>query len=487
MIKMNTIRKINRFKAKFVLVALAFVMLYSCGIPKVTTKENEVALPEQFTTSSTQDTISSAQIKWKDYFDDKNLLELIEETLNNNKELQIVLQKVAMAQNEIQVRKGEYLPNVGLGVSGDVDKVGEFTRNGAVEQNLAIKEGKEFPDPLTNIAVGVYSTWEVDLWKKLRNAKKVAYLEYLATQEGKNLLITNLIAEVADSYYELLALDNQLANLEKNIAIQKNALEIVKLLKESARTTSLAVKRFEAEVQKNQSELYNIQQEIIETENKINFLVGRLPQPIKRDASQFLETEPTFVRLGIPSQLLENRPDVRKEQFELEAAKLNIKVAKANFYPSLGIKAGLGFEAFNPEFLLESPASLLYRASGELIAPLVNRNAIKAYYKNASAKQIQAAYEYEQTLLNAYIEVLNLVSKIDNLENNYDLKNQQVASLDESVEISNLLFQSARADYMEVLLTQRDVLEAKMALIETRKKQLTTMVQLYRALGGGWN
>lgn len=484
---MNTIRKINRFKAKFVLVALAFVMLYSCGIPKVTTKENEVALPEQFTTSSTQDTISSAQIKWKDYFDDKNLLELIEETLNNNKELQIVLQKVAMAQNEIQVRKGEYLPNVGLGVSGDVDKVGEFTRNGAVEQNLAIKEGKEFPDPLTNIAVGVYSTWEVDLWKKLRNAKKVAYLEYLATQEGKNLLITNLIAEVADSYYELLALDNQLANLEKNIAIQKNALEIVKLLKESARTTSLAVKRFEAEVQKNQSELYNIQQEIIETENKINFLVGRLPQPIKRDASQFLETEPTFVRLGIPSQLLENRPDVRKEQFELEAAKLNIKVAKANFYPSLGIKAGLGFEAFNPEFLLESPASLLYRASGELIAPLVNRNAIKAYYKNASAKQIQAAYEYEQTLLNAYIEVLNLVSKIDNLENNYDLKNQQVASLDESVEISNLLFQSARADYMEVLLTQRDVLEAKMALIETRKKQLTTMVQLYRALGGGWN
>lgn len=484
---MNTIRKINRFKAKFVLVVLAFVLLYSCGIPKVTTKENEVALPEQFTTSSTQDTISSAQIKWKDYFDDKNLLELIEETLNNNKELQIVLQKVAMAQNEIQVRKGEYLPNVGLGVSGDVDKVGEFTRNGAVEQNLAIKEGKEFPDPLTNIAVGVYSTWEVDLWKKLRNAKKVAYLEYLATQEGKNLLITNLIAEVADSYYELLALDSQLANLEKNIAIQKNALEIVKLLKESARTTSLAVKRFEAEVQKNQSELYNIQQEIIETENKINFLVGRLPQPIKRDASQFLETEPTFVRLGIPSQLLENRPDVRKAQFELEAAKLNIKVAKANFYPSLGIKAGLGFEAFNPEFLLESPASLLYRASGELIAPLVNRNAIKAYYKNASAKQIQAAYEYEQTLLNAYIEVLNLVSKIDNLENNYDLKNQQVASLDESVEISNLLFQSARADYMEVLLTQRDVLEAKMALIETRKKQLTTMVQLYRALGGGWN
>lgn len=194
-----------------------------------------------------------------------------------------------------------------------------------------------------------------------------------------------------------------------------------------------------------------------------------------------------MVNVGLPSQLLENRPDVRKAQLELDAAKLNIKVAKANFYPSLGLKAGIGFEAFKPDFLLESPASLLYNIAGELSAPLVNRNAIKAHYKNASAKQIQSAYDYEQTLLNAYIEVVNQLSKIDNLEKNYDLKNKQVASLDESVEISNLLFQSARADYMEVLLTQRDVLEAKMALIETRKDQKIAMVNLYRALGGGWN
>ncbi len=476
----------NNNKIKLFLIGVVLVILHSCGIPKVTTKENEVALPENYAASS-QDTLSTAQLKWKDFFDDENLNILIDETLKNNKELNILLQKVAMSQNEIQARKGEYLPGINFGAGADIDKVGEFTRNGAVEKNLAIKDGKEFPEPLSNYQLGLYSTWELDIWKKLRNAKKVAYMEYMASQEGRNLLVTNLVAEVANSYYELIALDSQLSNLEQNIEIQKNALEIVKLLKESARTTSLAVKRFEAEVQKNQSEFYNLKQEIVETENKINFLVGRLPQPVIRSSSTFTEMQPKMVNAGLPSQLLENRPDVRKAQLELDAAKLNIKVAKANFYPSLGLKAGVGFEAFKPDFLLESPASLLYNIAGELSAPLVNRNAIKAQYKNASAKQIQAAFEYEQTLLNAYIEVVNQLSKIDNLEKNFDLKNKQVASLDESVEISNLLFQSARADYMEVLLTQRDVLEAKMALIETRKDQMVAMVNLYRALGGGWN
>lgn len=476
----------NNNKIKLFLIGVVLVILHSCGIPKVTTKENEVALPENYVASS-QDTLSTAQLKWKDFFDDENLNILIDETLKNNKELNILLQKVAMSQNEIQARKGEYLPGINFGAGADIDKVGEFTRNGAVEKNLAIKDGEEFPEPLSNYQLGLYSTWELDIWKKLRNAKKVAYMEYMASQEGRNLLVTNLVAEVANSYYELIALDSQLSNLEQNIEIQKNALEIVKLLKESARTTSLAVKRFEAEVQKNQSEIYNLKQEIVETENKINFLVGRLPQPVIRSSSTFTEMQPKMVNAGLPSQLLENRPDVRKAQLELDAAKLNIKVAKANFYPSLGLKAGVGFEAFKPDFLLESPASLLYNIAGELSAPLVNRNAIKAQYKNASAKQIQAAFEYEQTLLNAYIEVVNQLSKIDNLEKNFDLKNKQVASLDESVEISNLLFQSARADYMEVLLTQRDVLEAKMALIETRKDQMVAMVNLYRALGGGWN
>ena len=225
----------------------------------------------------------------------------------------------------------------------------------------------------------------------------------------------------------------------------------------------------------------------LEIENKINFLVGRTPQPVLRDASSFMATTPKFVSVGLPSDLLENRPDIKQAQLELEAAKLNIKVAKANFYPQFGLKAGIGYEAFNAKYLLNSPESLLYSIVGDAIMPLVNRNAIKATYKTASAKQIQAVYEYEQTILRAYTEVINQMSKIENLQNSFNLKNNQVDALNQSIEISNQLFQSDRADYMEVLLTQRDALEAKTDLIETRKNQMLTVINLYKALGGGWN
>ncbi|CAM3888906.1 TolC family protein [Flavobacterium cucumis] len=471
---------------KAVVLGCSILILHSCGIPKVATQESNITLPTNYSEKVTQSD-NSGKVRWKDFFEDKYLLSLIDSTLVNNKELNILMQKVNMAQNEIQARKGEYLPSVGLGAGADLDKVGKFTRNGSVEENLNIREDEKFPEPLTNYKFGLYSTWELDVWKKLRNSKKAAVMEYMASQEGKNYLVTNLVAEVANSYYELIALDAQLKNLEQNIEIQKNALEIVKLLKESARTTLLAVKRFEAEVQKNQSEIYNLKQEIVEVENKINFLVGRTPQPVLRDASNFMATTPKFVNVGLPSDLLENRPDIKQAQLELEAAKLNIKVAKANFYPQFGLKAGIGYEAFNPKYLLNSPESLLYSIVGDAIMPLVNRNAIKATYKTASAKQIQAVYEYEQTILRAYTEVINQMSKIENLENSFNLKNNQVEALNQSIDIANQLFQSARADYMEVLLTQRDALEAKTDLIETRKNQMLTVINLYKALGGGWN
>lgn len=471
---------------KILVVCSLFFILNSCGIPKIITQENKVVLPTNYDYNLKTEN-SSGKIKWKDFFEDTYLQQLIDSTLVNNKELNILMQKVTMAQNEIQARKGEYLPSVGFGTSADVDKVGEYTRNGAVEKNLNIREDEKFPEPLTNYKFGLCSSWELDVWKKLRNSKKAAVLEYLSSQEGKNYLVTNLVAEVANSYYELIALDSQLKNLEQNIEIQKNALKIVTLLKESARTTQLAVKRFEAEVQKNQSEIYNLKQEIVETENKINFLVGHTPQSILRNSDNFISLKPKVVSMGLPSELLENRPDIKQAQLEVEAAKLNIKVAKANFYPQFALKAGLGYESFNPKFLLNTPQSLLYSVVGDAFMPLINRNAIKATYKTASAKQIQTVYEYEQTVLKAYTEVVNQLSKIENLEHSFQLKNKQVNALNESIEIANQLFLSARADYMEVLLTQRDALEAKTSLIETRKNQMLTVINLYKALGGGWN
>jgi outer membrane protein TolC len=284
-----------------------------------------------------------------------------------------------------------------------------------------------------------------------------------------------------------MALDNQLIILKKNIEIQQSALAIVQQEKSAARVTELAVRRFEAEVLKNQSRIYFIQQHIIETENSINFLVGRYPQHVERNSQAFSELIPGTIYAGIPSQLLRNRPDIKQAELDLMAAKLDVKVARTNFYPTLNISAAVGFEAFNPAYLITKPESMLFSIGGSLFGPLINRNAIKAAYYSANARQIQAVYNYERTLLMAYIEVANQLSNISNLQNSYDLRQQQVQALTASIDISIRLFKSARADYMEVLLTQRDALESKFELVETKKQQMNAMVNIYRGLGGGWN
>ncbi|THF53460.1 efflux transporter outer membrane subunit [Flavobacterium supellecticarium] len=467
-------------------VSSLLLTVAGCKAPATLGRSENKNVPAAYNTTAVQDSVNTGKMKWKEYFTDKYLVALIDTALVKNQELNITMQEIEISRNEIRARKGEYLPFIGLKGSAGFDKVARFTNIGAMEANTEIKPGKEMPEPLQDYSIGAYATWELDIWNKLHNAKKAAVSKYLASVEGKNFTVTNLIAEIANSYYELLALDNQLAIVKQNIEIQGNALEIVKLQKQAARVNELAVRRFEAQVLNTKSLQFDIQQRITETENKINFLVGRFPQPVERSTATFSGLVPNMIHTGIPSQLLENRPDVKQAELDLVAAKLDIKVAKARFYPSLGISAGIGYQAFNPSYLIK-PESLLYSLAGDLAAPLINRNAIKAAYYTANAKQIQAVYNYERTLLNAYIEVANQLAKISNTEKTFDLKSKQVEALNQSIEISNDLFSSARADYMEVLMTQRDALESKFDLIETKMKQMNAMVNIYRALGGGWN
>lgn len=457
----------------------------ACKTPSVVQKTANTAVPASY--NSSQDTTNIAKVRWKDYFTDPHLTALIDTALMNNQELNITLQEIQIARNEVRIRKGEYLPFVGLRGGAGVEKVARYTRPGAVEATTDIEPRKEFPDPLQDYLVGAFASWEVDIWHKLRNAKKAAATRYLSTIEGKNFMVTNLVAEIANSYYELLALDNQLDIVKQNIDIQTNALEIVKLQKTATRVTELAVRRFEAQVFNTRSLQYDIQQSITETENRINFLVGRYPQPMPRSSQNFSDIVPDTIYAGIPSQLLANRPDIQQAELELAAAKLDVKAAKTNFYPSLDISAGIGLQAFNPTYLLKTPESMLFSLFGDLTAPLINRNAIKATYYSANARQIQAVYDYERTILNAYIEVANQLSMISNMEKRYDLKAKEVQALTQSITISNNLFKSARADYMEVLLTQRDALESKFELIEIKRQQMNAFVNIYRALGGGWN
>ena len=457
----------------------------ACKTPELVVKNERRNVPASYSTA--QDSVNTAKVRWQEFFADPDLKALIDTALHNNQELNITLQEIEIARNEIRARKGEYLPFVGLGARAAVDKVGRYTLQGATEQSVDIRPSSTTPDPLTNLQVGAFASWEVDVWHKLRNAKKAATMRYLASVEGRNFMATNLIAEVATSYYELLALDNQLTIVKQNIGIQANALEIVKLQKESARVTELPVRRFEAQVHNTRSLQYDLQQRITETENRLNFLLGRYPRPIVRNDQSFNGLLPKAIQLGVPAQLLQNRPDVRQAEQNLAAAKLDVQVARASFYPSLHISSAIGFESFRPSLLLSTPESMLYSLAGDVAAPLINRNGIKAFYYSANARQTQAVYQYERTVLNAFNEVANQLASISNLGKSYGEKAQAVEDLNQSVTISNTLFKSARADYMEVLLTQRDALESKVDLIDTKKQQLNATVNVYRALGGGVN
>ncbi len=473
-----------KINIKKIAIVSIIALTWGCQASKITLKEANQNMPDQYANSEI-DSTNIVDINWREYFDDSLLTALIDTALNNNQELNIVLQELEISKSEVLEKSGEYLPFLKVGVGSEVEKAGRYTRDGAVEHELDIRPEKEFPEPLGNFIINATASWEVDIWKKLHNAKNAAELRYLASSEGKNFLVTQLIAEIAESYYELIAMDNLLEIIHRNYDIQKEALKKASLLKENAKVNQLAVNRFEAQLLNTENQQYDILQKIVETENHINFLVGRYPQVIPRSSSGLMKIKLDTLQAGLPAQLLLNRPDIRQAELMISANKLDVKVARADFYPSLDLKAGLGFQAFNPKFLF-NPESLIFNIAGELMAPLINRRAIKAKFNMASAAQVQSVYDYEQTLLSAYLDVINQLAKLNNYNESFIVKQKEVDILEESVKISNSLFKYAKADYVEVLLTQEEVFDAQMELVEIQINQLQTKVQLYRALGGGW-
>lgn len=466
-------------------IACCLLLILAGCTPTIKGKTENSVLPDGYLTTGDKSNI--AKLPWKEYFTDSSLIALIDTALQHNQELYIILQELKIANNEVMEKSGEFLPKMVVRSAGGVEKVGRFTRNGAVEEANQIEVGRSFPEPLPDYRLDVYASWEVDVWRKLRNAKKSAYTRYLASVEGRNFMVTNLIAEIANAYYELLALDNQLSILDQNIVIQENALKTVKMQKVASRETELAVKRFEAQVFSTKSLQFDVQQKLVIVENKINFLLGRYPQIIHRNPQLFNELMPNEIEEGIPTQLLENRPDIRQAELDLIATKLDLQVIRANFYPSLSFTTAIGTQAYRPGVLLHTPQSLVYLLAGDLVAPVINRRGLKAAYLSANSRQIQAVYQYERIILNAYIEVINELNNISNLEKSYNLKAQQVEALTSSIDISNTLFKSAKADYMEVLMTQHDALDSRFELIEIKRNQLIAKVNIYRALGGGWD
>lgn len=449
-------------------------------IPVEATGDEATVVPAAGTTVAA----NATQLGVEEFYNDPLLARLIQQAMAANRELKSLEQEVQIASNEVLSRRGAYLPSVTAGGNGGVEKTSKFTRNGAVEEQLLLPPGRTFPDPLPNTRLGFNIDWQLDIWRQLRNSRDASIQRFQGAVERRNYFVTRLVADVAENYFELMALDKRMENLNQTIKLQEQSLEVAQAKKDAARGTELAVQRFQAEVRKNQSERLVVQQDIIEAENRIHVLLNRYPEPVERASATFFELNLQGLNVGFPAQMLQNRADIRRAEREIAAAGLDVKVARANFYPKLTLSAGVGYEAFNPKYLFR-PEAFAAGVAGNLVAPLINKKAIQAEYLTANARQLQSLYEYQRTVVNAFTEVVNRVSMAENYRQSIELKRQQLTALEASVVSANNLFQNARAEYIEVLFAQRDLMEARMALIETKRQQLSAVVNAYQALGGG--
>jgi len=435
------------------------------------------------------DSSGIGSMKWNIFFTDKNLVALIDTALNNNLDLKMAVQRIEMSRSNVLISQGLMLPSVSAEVLGGGRKFGDYTMDGVgnYDTNFSgnIDSDRKIPLPfLPDYFVGLRSSWEVDIWGKLKTQRKAAYSRFLATEKAKQAVTTGLVAQIASMYYELMNLDSELRIIRRNIGLQQTAVETVKIQKEGGRANELAVRQFQAQLLNTQSLEIEINQKIIETENQLNLLLGRFPQRITR-STVFEQKFPEQIQAGIPSQMLRRRPDVQQAELEMLASYSDQQAARLAFLPSLNITAMLGFNSFKSN-LLFSPGSLAYNALGGLAAPLLNRKALKAGQKRSEAASLEALYAYNKSILTGFQEVSTSLKKIENTQKIADFKREEVAVLQQAVTTSRDLFLTGYASYLEIILAQRSVLEAELTLTDVQKEQYLALVELYRSVGGGW-
>jgi outer membrane protein, multidrug efflux system len=463
------------------------VSLNSCKILEPTKQPRAIEVPMTF--ASGMDSAGIGAMNWRAFFNDDQLKALIDTALQSNLDLKSAVQRIEMAQSVVTMRQGLLLPSANAELSAGGRKFGDYTMDGVgnYDTNFSdnIDSDRKLPAPfMPDYFVGVRSSWEIDVWGKLKTQKKAAFDRFLATQKARHAVVTGIIAQVASLYYELITLDVELSIIHNNIALQEKAVYTITIQKEAGRANELGVKQFTAQLLNTRSLEFDIRQKIVERENELNTLLGRFPQPIARNKG-LTQQIPQQISAGVPSQMLRRRPDVQQALLDLNAHIADQHAAKLAFLPSVNITAFLGFNAFKSALLL-NPGSLAYGALGGIAGPLLNRKGLKAEKRRSEAASREALYFYNKTILTGFQEISTSLRKLENTQRIVNLKNEEVAVLQQAVAASQDLFVGGYATYLEIIMAQKGVLDAELSLVNVQKEQSLALIQLYRALGGGW-
>jgi len=463
------------YKRGVLAVALSAAVLASCKVNQTYERPN-VITEGLYRGENPGDTTSIAKRSWQSLFSDPILKQLIQEGLTQNLDLKNAIQNIVQAQATLKQSKLALFPSL--------DGSATYTRSKTSEASLNFPPGININTLTNTYRLQLSTAWEADIWGKLSSAKRSALNSYLQTDAAKRAIQTQVIGDIANNYYLLLALDRQLEITELTLKRRIENVETMKALKAGAVVTGAAVVQSEANRYDAEVRIPDLKQDIRQTENAICILLGRAPGAIQRNklADQQALAD---LSIGVPAQLLKNRPDVQAAEFAFRRSFEDVKVARSFFYPSLQLTASGGFSNLQlQDFFYRS---FFYNLVGGLTQPIFAQGANKARLTRAQSVQIQAVNDFQYSLLTAGQEVSNALYAYQAAGAKEDARAKQIAALEKSVDYTEeLLRYSSATNYTDVLTSEQSLLAAQLSGVNDRLQKLQAVVNLYRALGGGW-
>jgi NodT family efflux transporter outer membrane factor (OMF) lipoprotein len=458
---------------------LIVVVLAACRVGR-NYERPALVLPEQFNSPAAAPSDSSiAGVEWRQFFKDPALVALIDSTLKGNYDLQLALKRIESAQEYVKQAKVGWLPSVSIEATASTSYPSKNSLNGI---SLGAFLGTSHIEDYT---LAANLSWELDVWGRIKRTKEAALASYLQSYEGARAVQTELVANVANSYYNLLMLDEQLVIAKRNVALSDSIVQMMRLQKTSGDVTELAVNQAVAQQQTAALLVPQLEQGIAIQENALKILAGQLPGALSRNAT--LEGISMWENLstGVPAELISKRPDVRSAEMELVAANAQVGVAQASMYPALTLSATGGLNAYKAARWFDIN-SLTGTLAGGLVQPVFNRRQLKTQLEVAKIERDQAEIRFRQQALNAIGEVSNALVKLDKLQSQRTIATNQVQTLETAIGQARLLFRSGLANYLEVITAQSNALQAQLNRADVVRQQLSASVDLYRSLGGGW-
>jgi NodT family efflux transporter outer membrane factor (OMF) lipoprotein len=470
-------RKLN-IKISSLLIFSLVIFIFSCSVNKKYERP-ALTLPNQFSNISFADTNSIADIEWKQFFTDATLQNLIQKGIVYNYDLQSAIKRIDIAQEQVKQAKALQLPELDFQIAATTTRPSNNSLNGISVKSFLGKKHLENYQAIANLS------WEADIWGKLRQQKEAALADYLQTYEASKAVQTQLVANIAQGYFNLLMLDKQLEITRKNLALSDTFLNATQLLRNAGVVNTLAVEQAASQRQSTALLIPQLEQSVAIQENALQVLTGQLPGPLVRSTS-LAEFSVDSFPTGLPASMVSRRPDVRANEMALVAANAQIGVAQANMYPALNITAGTGWETFKASNWFQIPGSIFGLAGASITQPIFKRRQLKTQLEVAKLQRELAVIQFRQSVLQAVGEVSDALVQVDKLKQQEQIATGQVDTLNHAIFNAQLLFKSDLANYLEVITAQENALQAELNLASIRRQQLSAVVELYRSLGGGW-